>query len=59
MAKRCSICDNEIEDENGGKIKGTIVKVLENGKNRLIYVCSSCQSEEPEKYVEKAKVKSA
>ena len=58
MAQRCSICENEIEDENG-KLNGTIIKILENGKNRFIYVCSSCQSDEPEKYVEKAKIKSA
>ena len=56
MANKCEICKNEIEEEYG-KLKGTMLKVLENKKNRLIYVCSECQKDL--KYIEKAKIKGA
>lgn len=57
MVHNCAICNAEIE-EDYGKLKGTIVKVVEKDKNKFIYVCSKCQSDEPEKYIEKAKIKS-
>ncbi len=56
MAKECVICDKNIEEEYG-KLKGTVIKVKENNKNRLIYVCSGCQKQE--NWIEKAKIKSA
>ena len=57
MAKKCSICNSEIEEENG-KLKGSMLKIVENKKKSWIYVCSSCMSSD-KGYIEKAKVKSA
>ncbi len=54
MAK-CIICESPIEEEYG-KLKGTIVKVKEENKNKFIYVCSECQKEKD--WLEKAKIKS-
>lgn len=56
MVNRCEICKEQIEEEYG-KLKGTIIKVLEDKKNKLIYVCSECQKQ-PD-YIEKAKIKNA
>jgi hypothetical protein len=55
MGKKCVICNNEIEEEYG-KLMGTIVKVKEDNKNRLIYVCSECQKKD--NWIETAKIKS-
>jgi len=55
MAKKCVLCGSVIEEEHG-KLQGAIVKVKENNKNKLIYVCSDCQKEK--NWVEKAKIKS-
>ncbi len=54
--KKCCICDSEIIEENG-KLLGTMLKVVEDKKKSWIYACSSCQKDE--KWIEKAKVKSA
>ncbi len=54
--EKCVICNSEIEEEYG-KLKGTILKVLEDKKNNLIYVCSECQKDP--KHIETAKVKAA
>ena len=54
--KRCVICDKNIE-ENKGKLDGTMIKVKENSKNKLIYVCSECEKEEG--YIEKAVIRAA
>ena len=54
MGKKCVICGNSVEEEYG-KLKGTAIKVKENNKNQLIYVCSTCQKEKG--WVEKAKIK--
>ena len=56
MTKKCVICDSEVEEEHG-KLKGTCCKVLEKGKNQLIYVCSDCQT--LDNWIEKAKVRAA
>ncbi len=56
MAKKCVICGKGIGEEYG-KLQGTIVKVKEDNKNRLIYVCSDCQKQEG--WIEKAKIKGA
>jgi len=56
MVKKCAVCGSEIEEEYG-KLKGTILKVLENNKNKFIYVCSQCQKQE--NWIEKAKIKDA
>ena len=56
IAEKCVICKEDVEEEYG-KLKGTIIKALENKKNNLIYVCSECQKDP--KYIETAKVKAA
>jgi len=56
MVKKCAICNNDIKEEYE-KLKGTMLKVKENNKNKLIYVCSECQKK-PD-WIEKAEVKSA
>ncbi len=56
MSKKCAICYNSIKEEFG-KLKGTILKITENKKNRFIYVCSDCQKQK--NWIEKAKIKSA
>jgi len=55
MSEKCCICGEKIKEQDG-KLSGTSLKVKENNKNRLIYVCSSCQKEK--NWIEKAKVKS-
>lgn len=55
--KKCVICNETIPEEYG-KLKGTIVKVLnENNKKVFLYICSECQKIEG--HVEKAKIKGA
>ncbi|MDP2924955.1 MAG: hypothetical protein Q8N99_01140 [Nanoarchaeota archaeon] len=55
--KKCILC-NETMDEEHGKLKGTIVKVLnEKKKTEFIYICPSCQKQE--NWIEKAKIKGA
>jgi hypothetical protein len=56
MVKKCIICEQEIFEEYG-KLKGTLIKLVENKKTDLVYVCSNCQKDK--KWIEKAKVKSA
>ncbi|HUS50722.1 MAG TPA: hypothetical protein VMZ91_11195 [Candidatus Paceibacterota bacterium] len=56
MAEKCVICNSEIKEEFG-KLQGTVLKVKENNKNKLIYVCSDCQKTDG--WIEKAKIKSA
>ncbi len=56
MAKRCAVCNRKIEKEFG-KLKGTMLKVIDNHKNKLIYVCSACQKKQG--WIEKAKIKAA
>lgn len=53
---RCVICNQKIE-ENFGKLKGAVLKVVENNINKFIYVCSECQKQE--NWIEKAKIKAA
>jgi len=56
MAKKCAVCNKGIE-ERFGKLKGASIKVLEDNKNRFIYVCCECQKQED--WIEKAKIKAA
>ncbi len=56
MPKKCVICNSNIEDDFG-KLKGTLLKVIEGGKNMFLFVCSDCQK--LPNYVEKAKIKGA
>ena len=55
MANKCAICDKNIEEEFG-KLKGTTIKVLEESRNKLVHVCSTCQKEKD--WIEKAKIRS-
>ena len=56
MAKKCEICSEELEEEYG-KLKGTMLKMVDDKKSRWIYVCSVCQKSSD--WIEKAKVKGA
>ncbi len=55
-SKKCAICNEEIIEENG-KLKGTMIKVVENKKKSWIYTCSGCMK--AENWIEKAKIKAA
>lgn len=57
MPKKCEICSSPIEEEYN-KLKGTMLKMVENKKTSWIYVCSDCQKNE-KNWIEKAKVKGA
>jgi len=56
VKKRCVLCGEDIEEEFN-KIKGTLIKVLENKKAQFIYVCCDCQKDP--KHKEKAIIKAA
>lgn len=56
MEKKCSLCNEKIEEEHG-KLKGTLIKARdENNKNQFIYACSDCQKKD--NWIEEAKIKS-
>ena len=40
---KCDICGKEIEETFLGKLKGTVVKINEGGKNRAYHACPVCQ----------------
>jgi uncharacterized protein with PIN domain len=42
----CAICNSNIEETFLGKLKGTIIKKNEQGRNKIFYVCSECQRKE-------------
>ena len=54
--KKCEICKGDVI-EDFGKLKGTMLKMVEDKKARWVYVCSECQKDS--KWLEKAKVKGA
>ena len=54
MTEKCVICAEKIEGEFG-KLQGTIIKVIENSRNKFVYVCSTCQKQGD--WIEKAKIK--
>ena len=56
MEKTCTICNKNIE-EYGEKLQGTMIKVKENSKNNLIYVCSECEKDKD--YLERAIIRAA
>jgi hypothetical protein len=57
MGKKCVLCNEEIK-EDYGKLKGTMIRVVNEKKKReLIYVCSDCQKKDG--WMEKAKIKGA
>ena len=56
MAKICELCRGEIEEEFN-KLKGTMLRMVEDKKARFIFVCNECQKDA--KWIEKAKIKGA
>jgi len=56
MQNTCVICNQKIE-EDFGKLRGTIVKVIEDHRNKPLYICSECQKKDG--WIERAKVKGA
>jgi len=55
MVQKCVLCNEKIPEEFG-KLKGTILRVVdENKKRQLIYVCSFCMKKD--NWIEEAKVK--
>jgi len=49
MVKKCDVCGNEIEEDELGKLKGSIIKKLVNNKNEFKYICSNCQKQGKDK----------
>jgi DNA-directed RNA polymerase subunit RPC12/RpoP len=45
---KCDLCGKEIEETFLGKLKGTILKTIEKGRNKLSYICSECQKKRAE-----------
>ena len=39
----CDLCGKKIEEAFLGKLKGTVVKINFNGKNKLYNICPECQ----------------
>lgn len=56
MSKKCAICSEELEEQDG-KLIGTMLKTIENKKNILIYVCNNCQKNQD--WIERAKIRAA
>ena len=46
MGKKCSICNEEIEEDELGKLNGTVIKKKIGEKNKFEYICSECQKQE-------------
>ena len=44
MVEKCIICEEKIQEEYN-KLKGTIIKTVDNKKTNFIYVCSDCQKD--------------
>ena len=53
--KKCILCGEELL-EDFGKIKGTMLGIVDDKKKNFVYVCSSCMKKD-EKWLEKAKIK--
>lgn len=54
--KKCAIC-HKVMGKEFGKLKGTMLKIVENNKRKFVYVCSDCQKKEG--WIETAKIKGA
>lgn len=53
---RCAVCQDVIEEEFG-KLKGTLLRLVDDKRARFVRVCSSCQKDA--KWQEKAKIRGA
>ena len=40
---KCDLCGKAIEETFLGKLKGSVIKVNDNGKNKTYHVCPECQ----------------
>ena len=40
---KCDLCNKEIEETFLGKLKGTVVKLNADGKNKIYNICPECQ----------------
>ncbi len=49
MSDKCLLCSEIIEKDIFGKLNGTIIKLKKNTRDRIGYVCSSCQKEHKNK----------
>ena len=45
MAKKCKSCNEKIEEDELGKLKGTVIKVKVDNINEFHYLCSDCQKQ--------------
>jgi uncharacterized protein with PIN domain len=45
MSKRCENCNEEIEENELGKLIGTVFKAKIAGENKKIYFCRDCQKD--------------
>ncbi len=57
MAEKCILCNEKIENDDFGKIEGTVMKVKRDKKNKIVYACSECQKKHKEKLKEEAEKK--
>ncbi|MEK6918795.1 MAG: hypothetical protein AABW73_02025 [Nanoarchaeota archaeon] len=53
MAHKCEFCKEKIEEDERGKIVGTIIKVrkAKGEKNEYKYFCNKCQKEGKDKEI--------
>ncbi len=42
---RCELCGKSIEEAFLGKLKGTLIKINEKGKNKIYAGCDECQKQ--------------
>jgi len=55
MAKKCEICSEKIQEDELGKLQGTVIKIKSSGKkNELKYICSQCQKEGKDRGLKKS-----
>ena len=56
MPHKCEICNEKIEEDEMGKIVGTIIKIKnKDGRNGLKYICRECQINKKDKEMIKGK----
>ena len=53
--KNCILCGEELS-EDFGKLKGTMLKIVDDKKKSFVYICNSCMKKD-EKWLEKARIK--
>jgi hypothetical protein len=53
MAKRCHLCEKELETTFLDKVVGTMIKVGKKETSKIVFICNSCQKEHKDKLKEK------